>query len=193
MTEEQLSMELLLACKENNIDDVNYWLEEKKASPIFKKDDWSPLLWAACNGNETIVRALLRHNAHSEYVNKSDDSADQAEGDEQQEKANVDSFGKIPDAKKIGKYTPLHWASYKGHFKVVWLLLKAGLSPIDDQDIYGNTAIHQAAASGNIDVLKCFLSRGVDIDQVNARGDTPLALATHQETRELILKTVKTK
>lgn len=162
-----------------------------KASPIFKKDDWSPLLWAACNGNESIVRALLKNNAHSEYVHNKEDEA--PEEDEKQETKKEDAFGKIPDAKKIGKYTPLHWASYKGHLKVVWLLLKAGLSPIDDQDIYGNTAVHQAAASGNIDVLKCFLSRGVDIDKVNARGDSPLALATQQETKELILKTVKTK
>jgi ankyrin repeat protein len=161
MSPDELSTELLQACRENNLDDVNYWLE-MSASPIFKKDDWSPLLWASCNGNEAIVRALLKHNAHSEYVHKAEDDA-QAEGDKNEESKKADPFGKIPDAKKIGKYTPLHWASYKGHYKVVWLLLKAGLSPLD-QDIYGNTSIHQAAASGNLDVLKCFLSRGVDID-----------------------------
>ena len=69
MTEEELSTKLLEACQENQFDDVSYWLENN-ASPIFKKDNWSPLLWAACNGNEDIVRALLRHNAHSEYVSK---------------------------------------------------------------------------------------------------------------------------
>ena len=122
------------------------------------------MLWASCNGNEDIVRALLKHNAHSEYVHHDDEKTPDEEEEKEEKKKKVDPFGKVPDAKKIGKYTPLHWASYKGHVKVVWLLLKAGLSPIDDQDIYGNTAVHQAAASGNINVLKCFLARGVDID-----------------------------
>ncbi|MFN9902676.1 MAG: hypothetical protein ACK55Z_28625 [bacterium] len=31
----------------------------------------------------------------------------------------------------MGKYTPLHWASYKGHYKVVWILLKVGMSALD--------------------------------------------------------------
>jgi len=86
----------------------------------------------------------------------------------------------------------LHWASYQGHYKVVWLLIKAGLSPLA-QDQYGNTAVHQAAASGNMEVLKCFLAGGVDIDQVNARGDTPLALATNPEVKALIIRSQKTK
>lgn len=99
---------------------------------------------------------------------------------------------KPPDAKKTGRYSPLHWASYKGFYKVVWLLLKAGMSPLDI-DQYGNTALHQAAASGNSDVLKCFLARGVDIEQVNARGDSPLNLATEPKTKELIIRAMKTK
>jgi ankyrin repeat protein len=27
-------------------------LLDKKANALFKKDGWTPLLWAACNGNE---------------------------------------------------------------------------------------------------------------------------------------------
>jgi ankyrin repeat protein len=72
MTPEELSMKLMEACKENLLDDVEYWLENK-ASPIFKSDGWSPILWAACNGNEAIVRALLKHKAHAEYIDDPDD------------------------------------------------------------------------------------------------------------------------
>ena len=35
-----------------------------------------------------------------------------------------DPFQKPKVASVVGRYTPLHWASYKGHYKVVWLLLK---------------------------------------------------------------------
>jgi len=51
------------------------------------------------------------------------------------------------------------------------------MSPLDI-DMHGNTAVHQAAASGSKKVLECFLSRGVDVDVKNARGHTPLDLAT---------------
>ena len=37
--------------------------------------------------------------------------------------------------------SPLAWACFKGHLKVVWLLLKAGLQPCD-YDLFGNTVMH---------------------------------------------------
>ena len=99
---------------------------------------------------------------------------------------------KPKDAQKVGKYTPLAWASYKGHYKVVWILLKQNMSPLDI-DQHGNTAVHQAAASGSKKVLECFLSRGVDVEIRNARGHAPLDLATQPEVKELISKATSTK
>jgi ankyrin repeat protein len=92
----------------------------------------------------------------------------------------------------VGKYTPLSWASYKGWYKVVWILLKQNMSPLDI-DMHGNTAVHQAAASGSKKVLECFLSRGVDVEIKNARGHSPLDLATAPDVRELIQKATSTK
>lgn len=66
------------------------------------------------------------------------------------------------------------------------------MSPLDI-DMHGNTAVHQAVASGSKKVLECFLSRGVDVDIKNARGHTPLDLATQHEVKELILKAFNTK
>ena len=42
-----------------------------------------------------------------------------------------DPFVPEIDAAKHGKYTPLHWASYKGYYKVVWILLKNKIDPLD--------------------------------------------------------------
>jgi len=103
-----------------------------------------------------------------------------------------DPFVKPKDAQKVGKYTPLSWASYKGHYKVVWILLKQNMSPLDI-DMHGNTAVHQAAASGSKKVLECFLSRGVDVEIKNARGHSPLDLATQPDVKDLILKATSTK
>ena len=110
---------------------------------MFHHEKWSPLLWAACNGNEDIVRLLIKYNAHSEYLAQPKNAAaDEGEPkDDEEADEGPDPFVKPPDAKKIGKYSPLHWASYKGFYKVVWLLLKAGISPLDI-DQYGNTSLH---------------------------------------------------
>ena len=115
---------------------------------LYEKDGWNPLLWAACNGNEEIVRALIRQGAISPYLNKQKSMGD---GDDKNKASNdeeaTDPFVKPKDARKVGKYTPLHWASYKGFYKVVWILLKNEMSALDI-DMYGNTAVHQAAAAG---------------------------------------------
>ena len=42
----------------------------KQTNPNTEKDGWNPLLWAACNGNEEIVRLLIKNNAHSTYIHK---------------------------------------------------------------------------------------------------------------------------
>jgi ankyrin repeat protein len=111
--------------------------------------------------------------------------------DGQQEDEEKDAFRKPQDASKTGKYTPLHWASYNGHHKVVWILLKENLSPTEI-DMYGNTSVHQAAAGGTDKVLKCFLMRGADVNQENARSHSPLDLATNKTTRALIMKAMNT-
>ena len=188
--QEEKDNALLQACRENNVEETMLQLS-KGANPLFEKDNWNPLLWAACNGNEQIVRALIHVNAHQPYlIQKSEDSSDKKEEKGMDEKH--DPFVKPKDPRKVGKYTPLHWASYKGYHKVVWILLKQGISPLEI-DMYGNTAVHQAAAAGNLKVLECFLSKGVDVEVKNSRGHTPMDLATEPESKKLINQATKTK
>mmetsp|Transcript_4339 Transcript_4339/g.581 ORF Transcript_4339/g.581 Transcript_4339/m.581 type:complete len:106 (-) Transcript_4339:1139-1456(-) len=72
---------------------------------------------------------------------------------------------------------PLHWASFNGHTRVVWLLIKFGLQPLE-VDVYGNNCIHHAAAGARHDILEVFLAFGVSVTHKNSRGHTPLHLAT---------------
>ena len=81
LKQEQLDDLLLKACKENNVEDVALWLS-KHASPTFEKDGWNPLLWAANNGNEEIVRLLIKHNACAPYLNANSGGAE-GQSDEQ--------------------------------------------------------------------------------------------------------------
>jgi ankyrin repeat protein len=62
MPQEQKDALLLEAVKENDFAKVEEMIG-MNASPSVEKDGWNPLLWSSCNGNESIVRLLIKHNA----------------------------------------------------------------------------------------------------------------------------------
>ena len=67
MTQEQRNEGLLQAAKENDVEMVEEYIN-KQAIATYEKEGWNPLLWAACNGNEEIVRLLIKANAHTIYI-----------------------------------------------------------------------------------------------------------------------------
>lgn len=121
-----------------------------KINVNYEVDNWNPLLWASCNGNLELVDKLMEYHAHNQYIKNKDNDAPEI-GNQDDSEAN-DPFKKPKDARKVGKYTPLHWASYKGHYNLVCKFLKREMDPLDI-DMYGNTAVHQAAAAGNFNVI----------------------------------------
>ena len=145
ISEEERDGNLLEAARTNNVEQLELWLS-KKANVNFMKEGWNPLLWAACNGNEEIIRILIKHGAATQYLSANNKNQDVSEDEESkahqsEEDEDYDPFVKPMDARKHGKYTPLHWASYKGYLKIVWILLKIGISPLDI-DMYGNSSVH---------------------------------------------------
>lgn len=68
ITQDQLDEGLLKACKDDNVEEAQFYLS-KHASPTIEKEGWNPLLWAASNGNEDIVRLLIKAGACSPYLN----------------------------------------------------------------------------------------------------------------------------
>ena len=142
MTKEQMDQWLLDSVKANDLAQCEEALI-KGANAIAEKNGWNPLLWAACNGNEDIVRLLIKHDAHRPYMATEEEEKGVGDGQDEEED---DPFKKADDPAKTGKYTPMHWASYHGHYKVVWILMKANMSPLI-KDMHGNNAVHQAAAN----------------------------------------------
>jgi len=99
-----------------------------------------------------------------------------------------ESQGKV----KKKKHSPLHWAAFKGHLKVLWLLMAPPHSlSHHEKDAIGNTALHQAAAGGSLECAKCLMAQGVDVFAKNDRGHTPYALCTVPEVQMLLQKAMK--
>lgn len=110
MTPEEIQAKLNQAFKENDEPTCLEYLN-KDANPLKEdKDGWTPLQWAAFHGNEKLVKILLReHQAATPYLKDSEDVKVVVENDEDN-----DPFKKPKIASEEGKYTPMHWASYKG-------------------------------------------------------------------------------
>ncbi|CEM38591.1 unnamed protein product [Vitrella brassicaformis CCMP3155] len=89
------------------------------------------------------------------------------------------------------KHTPLHWAAFKGHLRVLWLLLRANLD-VSTRDALGNTVLHSAAAGGDLTTVKCVLSQGIDISCKNDRGHKALELATAPAVKSLLERAMAT-
>ncbi|MBU2509985.1 ankyrin repeat domain-containing protein [bacterium] len=128
---------LLSACT-NNINraasrqsyiDVKYYIEHG-SDPNERNQGWTPLTWAAYNGNHQIARYLLENGA------------------------NVD----LPKTRtkkqpKYNGYTPLHFAAFYGHKYVTEVLLEFGANK-HLRDAWNNTALDYAFQYGFHDVAK---------------------------------------
>jgi ankyrin repeat protein len=70
-------------------------------------------------------------------------------------------------------WTPLHWAAYYGHTKIVSMLLGAS-AKVDLRNKYGRTPLHLAASNGRTATVSMLLDKGADVSQQDEDGETPL-------------------
>jgi len=122
---------------------------------------YTPLLWAARNGHDGVVRLLL-------------------------EQEDVD-----PDRPNDGNNTPLSWAANNGHEEVVKLLLDRNDVDPNRPDENDRTPLGCAAAEGHEGVVKLLLGRNdVDPNAPDNQCGTPLSWAAdngHEGVVKLLL------
>jgi len=160
------------------------------------------LIWAVINNHKSVVKIILAKAEKIKQENKAHDLTEsqlikleneQKEKERDRDNNEMDDVFKKPlNPANFGKYNPLHWSAYKGNILITSLLLKASYNPIDI-DNYGNTALHQAAASNNFELFKLFMGLGIDLEVKNARNHTAIDLTSNREIKDLIYKTLDIK
>jgi hypothetical protein len=161
------------------------------------ENNWTGIIWAVVNNNVEVVKLLLEHidkfKKNEEALNANNTLKKSATQTTEEEGNNFDEkFKKPENPTQKGKYNPLHWAAFKGNVVLSSLLLKAGFDPLEI-DKYGNTALHQAAASNNEDLFILYMGLGLELNITNARNHTPLELTSNKNIKNLIHSTLAVK
>ena len=140
---------LILAAARGHCQVVAMLLAQRQCDPNRTNDMGRSALLEACeHGHTAITRLLLRRGA---CVNVSDSEGDSA----------------------------LILAAARGHCQVVDLLLRAGCD-VSHVNRWGRNALHEACSiwSGPSSTVELLARSGINIDDVDDMGNTPLMLAT---------------
>lgn len=140
-------MDFYIACRAGDNEKILQYLTADNINTVFAPIDETPLSCAISSRNPKTVSLLLERGA------------------------DVDQYV------LQGFSSPLIFASVRGEFDMVTLLLQYGAKP-DIQNIEGNTALHLAAEFGWADIVLKLLEYKAQPNVLNKNQDTPLHLAS---------------
>lgn len=134
-------------------------------------NDYTPLHWAAGDGDLAMVDLLLAHGADPNEITRIDDMETPLEV------ASIAGHGAIVDRLRP-LTTRLDWedASRTGDVKVLARMLRSG-HDIDIRDGYGQTALMRAAHAGHADAVDWLIAHGADLDHTSKFHLSALMLA----------------
>ena len=148
-------MDIRRACREGDLERVRQLIQDGQDVNRGNRYGWTPLMLAAANGHNQVmrmVRELIRAGAD---VNGQDKY----------------------------KQTALHKASWKGHYGVVKTLAEAGAN-LNVQDEDGMTPLMRAAEVGHANVVVELIRAGADVSVASRHESTALHFAAIENNIE---------
>jgi len=83
------------------------------------------------------------------------------------------------------KFTPLHFAAWKGHKDIIHYLIKKG-ADIHAQDSDGSTPLYWAANFGHEEIVTALIQNGAEVNSQNNFGITPLHRAAFKGNTDIV-------
>ena len=166
------------------IDEIVASLVEAEDCDINQKDSSynTPLVWAAWNGHEGVVKILLGRDGiipdKPGFLSQTPLFCAAENGHEGVVKILLGRDDVIPNRPDDNIETPLHCAAEKGHEGVVKILLRRRDVDPNTPNRWGDTPLHYAAENGHDGVVKILLGRDINPDKPDLYGRTPLQIAT---------------
>ena len=163
---------LFCAAKEGHVEIVKYLLD-RNANPNATNHYGVSVLWIPCQrGLTKIVELLLEKGANPEIA----------------------PSGPEAEERSISGWTPLYAAIKSRQYPVVKLLLRNGANPNAVTSL-GSTPFLLASEIGDLEVIKCFVENGANLDyspsgkeadDLNITGQTALFMATLKEQNDVV-------
>jgi hypothetical protein len=153
--------EYLKAAKMGALDHISMYTAMEGIDRDFRDNiGWTALHYAVGNGSVDVVKLLL--------------------------KKNVDVY-----VAENNGMTPLHIAAFHGQDACVELLLNYRASKTgflaNQTDVYGRTAVHLCAISGNLPMMKTFSDNGVGLFKTDTKdGWVPLMYAVQNRNADIV-------
>ncbi|KDN68039.1 hypothetical protein CSUB01_08283 [Colletotrichum sublineola] len=146
-----------------------------------------PLLIAARNGYERVVRMLLEAGADvylSQFENGKSLLLATKNGHKEVVRMLLDTGADV-NFRDINGRTPLSIAAMMGHEEVVRMLLDTG-ADVNLKDIDSETPLLLAAGRGHKEVVRMLLDIGADVNLKAIESRTPLLLAAERGHKEVV-------
>ncbi|MGB6065920.1 MAG: ankyrin repeat domain-containing protein [Desulfomonilaceae bacterium] len=173
--ERHLSGNLLEAARTGDYLEVVGYLNEGADVNTRDQDGLTPLIWAAIQGHEEVVRVLLEQGAALEAKNNNGDTAlmwASVMGHKEVVELLLGHGANADLSEPKSGVTALMAAAAEGHTDVVEVLLEKGAA-VNVSDRNGNTALTQASIRGYGEVVDLLLASGATFN-----GIRPTAVAT---------------
>lgn len=98
----------------------------------------------------------------------------------------IDNGIDLVSCRGLAGYTSLHHACNRGHVAIVGAILRHCLGIINSTNDTGETALHLAVYSGNMNIVEQLVDHGANIDSRNDYGETALFYAARKNMPALV-------